>query len=260
VPTHYQYNRSQLPSGYLISSVEDMSHFLISQLNGGSYADVNILSAENIQVMQTPGTQRGNAGGYGFGWVIASFGDVPSVWHDGVIANYHSLLLMQPETRRGAILLMNSFGIVAYESAYKEIEEGVARILAGLEPVESTQSVGSVYVLVDLVLAVALIIVLLPLLRMRNWYSWLAQRQQVGVLPGVRVYLRVAGEIGLALVVLIGIRLFIVTSLGAQSWYELFTVFPDFVLWIWAFALVMFSTGVIRASLAWHQKIISNKT
>ena len=249
VPTHHRYNPSQLPSGYLISSAEDMSHFLISQLNGGSYAGVNILSAENVHVMQTPGTQRGKDGGYGFGWVIAPFGDVPSVWHDGVNANYHSLLLMQPETQHGAILLMNSFGIVAYESAYKEIEEGVVRMLAGLDPVESTQSVGDVYFLIDLVLAVALDIALLPLLRMKKWHSWQAQRQQVGNLPGIRAHLRVVCEIGFALVILIGIRVFIVTGLGAQSWHEFFTVFPDFVLWIWVFAFVVFSTGVIRARL-----------
>jgi hypothetical protein len=156
---------------------------------------------------------------------------------------------MQPETQRGAILLMNSFGIVAYESAYKEIEGGVVRMLAGLEPVESTQSVGGVYFLIDLVLAVALVFVLLPLLQMKKWHNWLAQRQQVGNLPGTRVHLRVACEIGFALVLLIGIRVFIVTGLGAQSWHEFFTVFPDFVLWIWVFAFVVFSTGVIRARL-----------
>lgn len=254
IPTHYPYNPSQLPSGYLISSAEDMSHFLISQLNGGSYAGANILSAENVHVMQTPGTQRGKDGGYGFGWVIASFGNVPSVRHDGVNANYHSLLWMQPEAQRGAVLLMNSFGIVAYESGYKEIEEGVARMLAGLESVESTRSVGTVYVLVDLVLAAALILVLVPLVRMKSGYGWLAQRLKVRNQPGMRVYLRVAGEIGFALVVLTGVRLFIVTGMGAQSWYEFFTVFPDFVLWIWAFAMVVFSTGVLRAALVWRER------
>lgn len=38
VPRHHCYNPSQLPSGYLIASAEDISHLLISQLNDGSYA------------------------------------------------------------------------------------------------------------------------------------------------------------------------------------------------------------------------------
>jgi CubicO group peptidase (beta-lactamase class C family) len=114
VPTHHRYNTSQLPSGTIISSAEDMSNFLISQLNGGNYAGTNILPANRIAAMQVPGTQRGRDGGYGFGWVISPVGEVPAVWHDGANANFHSLLLMQPETRRGAVILINSFGIVAY--------------------------------------------------------------------------------------------------------------------------------------------------
>jgi len=130
VPTHHPYNTSQIPSGYITSSVEDMSHFLIAQLNQGQYAGIHLLSADSVADMQVPGTNRSSGGGYGFGWVISPVGDVPAVWHDGVNVNFHSLVLMQPETRRGVIVLMNSFGIVPYESAYKELEEGVVRLFA----------------------------------------------------------------------------------------------------------------------------------
>lgn len=246
VPTHHPYNTSQLPSGYMISSVEDMSHFLIAQLNHGQYADVRILSADSVAAMQMPGTVRTNGGGYGFGWVISPVGDVPAVWHDGVNVNFHSLLLMQPETRRGVIVLMNSFGIVPYESAYKEIETGVVRLFADLEPAAPTQSLGSLYSLIDALLAGLLVIVLFPLIRMRIWQRWLLERQQAGKLPLIRVSLRSIWEIGFALVFLVGIRLMIVTGLGAQSWYEVLTVFPDFVIWIWLFALIVLFTGVIR--------------
>ena len=249
VPTHHSYNPSQLPSGYMISSVEDMSHFLISQLNKGQYAHTNLLSEKSVAAMQVAGTKRGENGGYGFGWVIAPVGDVPAVWHDGVNVNFHSLLIMQPETQRGAVILTNSFGIVAYESAYKEIEEGIARILAGMEPAEPFQSLGSLYSMIDALLAVILVLVLFPLLRIRDWHRWLLERQQAGSLPLIRVGLRSAWEIGFALVFLIGIRVFIVTGLGAQSWYEVLTVFPDFVSWIWMIALIMFFTGVVRMKL-----------
>ncbi len=246
VPTHHPYNSSQLPSGYMISSVEDMSHFLLSQLNEGQYADIGLLSADSIAAMQTPGTDRSNGGGYGFGWIISPVGDVPTVWHDGVNVNFYSILLMQPETQRGAVILMNSFGIVAYESAYKEIEEGIARILAGMEPTEPYQSLGSLYSMIDALLAVILALVLFPLLRIRDWHRWLLERQQAGSLPLIRVGLRSAWEIGFALLFLTGMRVFIVTGLGAQSWYEVLTVFPDFIPWIWAIALIILFTGVVR--------------
>ena len=38
------YNRSELPAGYIISSAEDISHFLIAQMNGGRYRDSSVLS------------------------------------------------------------------------------------------------------------------------------------------------------------------------------------------------------------------------
>jgi CubicO group peptidase (beta-lactamase class C family) len=259
VQTHHGYNTSQLPSGYIISSAEDMSHFLIAQLNNGRYAGVNLLSENSISAMQTPGTARGHDGGYGFGWVISPVGAVPSIWHDGVNANFHSMLLMQPERRRGVVILVNSFGIVAYESAYKEIEAGVARLLAGMQPVADSQSLGRLYVLIDLLMLGVLFIVLWPLFGIRKWNRWLSDSQQAGNLPFVRVTLRAAWEIVFALAFLTAIRLVIVTGLGAQSWYEVLTVFPDFVVWIWVFASIILITGVIRMKLILQARGVRNR-
>lgn len=259
VPTHHRYNTSQLPSGYIISSAEDMSHFLVSQLNDGHYAGANLLSPDSISAMQSPGIQRGNDGEYGFGWVISPVGDVPSIWHDGVNVNFHSMILMQPEQRRGTVILVNSFGIVAYESAYKEIEAGVARLLAGMEPAGSSRSLGRLYLVIDLLMLGILSVVLWQLFGIRKWNRWLSERQQTGNLPLIRVSLRAAWEIGFALAFLTGIRLVIVTGLGAQSWYEVLTAFPDFILWIWAFALILLTTGVIRMKLILQARGASNR-
>lgn len=246
---HHRYNPSQLPSGYMISSAEDMSHFLVAQLNEGRYAGSNILLAESIAAMRTQGAARGAGGEYGFGWVISPFGDVPAVWHDGVNVNFHSLLLMKPDTQQGVVVLMNTFGIVPYESAYKELERGLTRLMAGLEPGEPGQNLGSLYLTIDALLAISLALVLLPLVQMRKWQHWLSERQRSGNLPRFRVMARSAWEIGSALIFLAGIRLFLVAGLGAQSWYEVLTVFPDFVIWIWLFALTVLLTGVLRLKI-----------
>jgi CubicO group peptidase (beta-lactamase class C family) len=246
ISIHHRYNPSQLPSGYMISSAEDMSHFLVAQLNEGWYAERNILSAESLAAMRTQGATRGAGGEYGFGWVISSFGDVPAVWHDGVNVNFHSLILMQPDAGWGVVVLMNSFGIVSYESAYKELEQGLARLMAGQEPGEPGQTLGSLYLIIDALLAISLVLAFLPLMRMRKWQHWLSERQRSGNLPRLRVMARSIWEIGFALIFLAGIRLFLVGGLGAQSWYEVLTVFPDFVIWIWLFALTVLLTGVLR--------------
>lgn len=249
-PTNHRFNPSQLPSGFMISSAEDMTHFLIAQLNGGRYAATNLLSANSTAAMQSPGTSRGRNGSYGLGWVIAPVGDVPAVWHDGSAFNYRTLLLMQPETQRGAVLLLNSFGLVQEASAYSEIQAGVARLLAGLEPAPSSGlTLGTLYLLIDLVLAVSLAIALWPLLRLRRWQRGLQARRQSGQPISFWSILRAGWEVGFALVLLLAVRLLIVNALGAQSWMEVFGAFPDFVLWIWALALIGLVTGVIRMAL-----------
>jgi CubicO group peptidase (beta-lactamase class C family) len=250
VPTHHRFNPSQLPSGFMISSAEDMSHFLVAQLNGGRYGSTSLLSANSVAAMQLPGTRRGENDGYGLGWTISPVGEVPAVWHSGDHPNFHTMLLLQPEKRRGAVLLLNSFGLVASLSAYREIESGVSRLLAELEPTpRQGMSLGRIYLIVDVLFAALLAIALWPLLNMRRWYRGLLKRQQEEKLPLVRTILRSAFEIGFALFFLIGIRVFVSTALGAQSWSELLSTFPDIVVWIWAVALIGIVTGVIRLVL-----------
>jgi CubicO group peptidase (beta-lactamase class C family) len=248
VPTHYRYNPSQLPSGFLISSAEDMSHLLISQLNGGRFDSTTILSPEGIAAMQVSGVRREDGSGYGFGWEIGSVGGIPSVSHAGANYNYHSLLLMQPETGRGAVLLMNSFGAVASVSAYKDIEEGVARLLAKQALPPPSLSLHTLYLLVDLPLALLFIAALWPLLHLRHWGRLQQQRQREGRLQLVLVGLRLVWEIGLPLTLLIATRLAL-HRMGAQSWLEGLFLFPDFGAWLWALSLIMLLTGAIRLVL-----------
>ena len=56
--------RAELPAGYLISSAQDMAHYLIAQMNGGQYRDRSILSPQGIAFMQT----RAAGVPYGNGW------------------------------------------------------------------------------------------------------------------------------------------------------------------------------------------------
>ncbi|HZG68401.1 MAG TPA: serine hydrolase domain-containing protein, partial [Herpetosiphonaceae bacterium] len=60
VPFHERYNTSQLPSGYLISSAEDLAHFLLAQLNGGRFGSTTVLSPAGIAAMQAPGVSTGS--------------------------------------------------------------------------------------------------------------------------------------------------------------------------------------------------------
>ena len=48
IPATLPFKRSNLPAGFIISSAEDMAHYLIAQLNGGRYQANAVLSPEGI--------------------------------------------------------------------------------------------------------------------------------------------------------------------------------------------------------------------
>lgn len=89
---------SNLPSGFLISSVNDLSHYLIAQMNGGRWNNISLLSAKGITAMHTSTVTYGDSNnmGYGMGWQISSFGGVQAIWHTGAVTGFNSLLLMDP--------------------------------------------------------------------------------------------------------------------------------------------------------------------
>ena len=249
VPARYHLEPSQLPSGYLIASAEDLTHFLVAQLNGGRYGATSVLSPAGIAAMQAPGVPIGpGRGEYGLGWQTGPLGGVPAVHHAGAHAYARTFLFMQPETRRGAVLLLNSQGMLA-EPAYQELVAGVARLLAGQEPAPaSSLSLGRLYLIVDAVLAALFALALWPLLRLPRWSAALRRRHSEARLRLPLLGLRLAAELGLPFVLLGGARL-VLHIMGAQSWAEGLAVFPDFGAWLWAVSLLVLLTGAARLAL-----------
>jgi hypothetical protein len=238
-----------MPSGFLISSAGDLAHFLIAQLNGGRYGSTSILSSQGITAMQARGVPIGpGAGEYGLGWRTGTLGGVPAIFHAGDHPNAHTLLFFEPEKRRGAVLLLNSQNMLAQFGAFKEIEEGVARLLAEQELAQAASlSLRQLYLLVDSVLGLLLALTVWPVLRMRHWARQLrwAKMQRWWRL---RVGLRLGWEFAVPVILLAAVRL-VLYMLGAQSWAEGLSLFPDFGAWLWAISLLMLLTGVIRLVL-----------
>ena len=64
VATTFPYMRSELPAGYLISSAEDMAHYVIAEMNGGRYENASVLSSEGMKLTQTQPAPNS----YAMGW------------------------------------------------------------------------------------------------------------------------------------------------------------------------------------------------
>ncbi|HET9324723.1 MAG TPA: serine hydrolase domain-containing protein [Gaiellaceae bacterium] len=103
------YNRGLLPAGYLISSAEDMTHYLVSQLNGGRYRGTSVLSADGIGELHRPAVQTPEDGtSYAMGWFVGPVNDIPAIHHQGETFNFHANVVLVPQSRRGVVALINA--------------------------------------------------------------------------------------------------------------------------------------------------------
>ena len=140
------YNRGSLPQGYLISSAEDMSHYLIAQLNGGQYVNASILSPTGIAAMHQPAVRAGKTEtSYGMGWKIGPTNGVPTVWHDGSVFNFHSNVVLIPEGRWGIVVLKNAYNSpdeFTGTNRFSGIAAGITKLLTGGQPPASPPNTG----------------------------------------------------------------------------------------------------------------------
>jgi CubicO group peptidase (beta-lactamase class C family) len=129
--------RGSLPSGWLISSAEDMAHYLIAHLNGGHFGGAQILSSANIDELHRGVKEyivAGISGGfYGMGWFEVDMGQTKTFSHSGNVPDFSAFMALVPEQKRGVILLFNAdpYGLPPIT---EEVGMGVTALLAGQQP------------------------------------------------------------------------------------------------------------------------------
>jgi CubicO group peptidase (beta-lactamase class C family) len=129
--------RGSLPSGQLISSAEDIARYLIAHLNGGRYADVQILSEAGIDELHHGVAEYikwgVSAGQYGMGWFITDAGQAQTIWHAGNVPDFSAYMALLPAQKKGMVLLVNAdhYGLPPIMA---EVGSGVAALLAGQQP------------------------------------------------------------------------------------------------------------------------------
>ncbi|WP_413300071.1 serine hydrolase domain-containing protein [Bacillus sp. 1P10SD] len=180
IPNKLPFDKGYVPAGYLISSAEDMTHFLIVQMNNGSYLNQTVVSKSSIDRMHQPSVKApimGKDSFYGMGWFQSPIDGLPSIRHSGEVPNYHSTMIIMPNEKYGIVLLANINNSLTISGMIEKIAEGVVIILAGKEPSHiSPTSYYQTYMIMD---AVVLIIAAMLYFHIKNIKKW-----QVGVSGG----------------------------------------------------------------------------
>jgi hypothetical protein len=240
------YLAATLPAGLLISTAEDLSHYLSMYLGGGTYHGNEVLSAGGIAHMERPAPQTGSAR-YGMGWTVGMLGGVKVIWHSGDEPNFHTGMYLIPEGNWGVIVLenVNSSNPVA-TSQIRTPEEGVTRLVSGGQAPDAT-GIALGYIVFDLVVAITIAVQIWSLVR-------LVRRRSRPELPmGGLSHLDSSGPLWLLpLVWEIGIPAGIWFAIPLQadaSWGVVWLFAPDLTAASIAIAGLFLLTGVVRLAM-----------
>ncbi len=78
------YNRAITPAGLIVSDAQDMSHYLVAQLNGGRYEGAQVLSSAGVTEMHRGSADAGGGDSYAMGWMDSVGVDGERfAWHSG---------------------------------------------------------------------------------------------------------------------------------------------------------------------------------
>jgi CubicO group peptidase (beta-lactamase class C family) len=246
LPARTPYRSDLLPAGFLISSVEDMAHFLIANINGGRYGNIPLLSPEGVAEMHRPAIRDAEGRGYGMGWGIETINGVPAIMHEGLTENFFASMIIEPQGRWGIVVLTNASNLYAPKMASR-IAANVLSLLLGRQPTEAGPSFWRFYLIVDAVVLLLTAVLAWSVVKLPRWRKRLTERRPRGLLRWLwRVVLPIAGDFVLPFILLV----FIPSGAGFPFWSAMTLWQPDLAYWALAIAVVMLAKGVVRAGLA----------
>jgi CubicO group peptidase (beta-lactamase class C family) len=133
VATTLPFDQQNLPAGYLISSAQDIAHYLIMQLNNGRYQDKTLISPTSLEQLHKPAVLAWGSATYAMGWVNDQVNDLSIDYHGGELANFSANATLIPSQRWGIVILTNVFpGLIG--DPIRKLYVGIINILQGSNP------------------------------------------------------------------------------------------------------------------------------
>lgn len=117
-------------AGSIGSSISDMSHWVMAQLNGGKYEGKQVIPSQAIAQTWFPHSILGNGGKqfntghfslYGLGWMLEEYCGKKVVSHTGGVNGFVTSVTLLPEEKLGIIVFTNTDQNSFYEALKWEI-------------------------------------------------------------------------------------------------------------------------------------------
>ncbi|MDQ4075099.1 MAG: serine hydrolase [Chloroflexota bacterium] len=128
----YPYHRAHAPSSTLHSSVQEMSHWAIANLNRGSFKGKQILQPESYNLLWQSYVQTGEeiwGEAVGLSWYFGTYRGRRVIHHGGGDPGFRSELVMVPEEDAAVVVLANS-----NSAPIGSLTDAALDVLLGVEP------------------------------------------------------------------------------------------------------------------------------
>jgi CubicO group peptidase (beta-lactamase class C family) len=241
LPQSQRFNPGGLPSGYVITTAEDMAHYLLAQLNNTQADGSQMLQPALLAQMRTPPAGIGSE--YGMGWMVMENGN--TLAHGGALEYFQSFVALGLKEKIGFVILYNQNSMENMLFENNALRDGLLALLNAKTP--SPFSFGWMGWLL-LVLAA---IDLLNHLRL----FWGVQRQaRITVRkPGLWLWIQILVGILLPLGVIFGLPLLVQTLQGGSpTWIEPFRLMPDLTVWLLLGMVLTLVRSLLSLAYAWR--------
>lgn len=166
LPENQRQHTGNIPAGFLMSTSEDMTHYLIAQMNDGKYKENLVSNRDSLDEMHSPsvatGYRNSYASFYGMGWLNNKNG---VIWHNGGTENFISELWMDKSNNVGVVMLFNCSDVMTY---YDDMPQGILSILKGNSPDERHAIIG----LRQAANIIAILVVLFSVMAIYSYLKW----------------------------------------------------------------------------------------
>ena len=210
-----------LPSGYLITTADDMARYLLAQISNQRADGEQMLDPEYLSTMRTPPT--GIDSEYGMGWLVME--NRNTIAHGGSLEYFQSFVAIGLKEEVGLVILYNQNSMENMLFANDAIRNGLLNLLNGETP--SKNSYGWIgWLLLTLAMADLLN-------HLRLFWGLPRWTQKVSTQNRLWLWTKVLVGILIPLAIIIGLPPLIHTiEGGAPSWSEPFKLMPDLTIWL----------------------------
>ncbi len=221
LPQTQRFIPGSLPSGYLISTADDMARFLLAQINNRQADGRVMLDPQLLAVMRTP--PAGVKSEYGMGWMVLENGNILA--HGGALEYFQAFVVVELKEKTGLVILYNQNGLENMFFENNAIRDGLLALLKGQSP--SKISFGWIGWLLLAVFTADLLNHLRLYAALPRWKEKTAAQNRKWL------WFKVIGCILFPLFVIFGLPLLAaVVQGGSPGWLEPFALAPDLTLWL----------------------------